>query len=164
MEAPSSVFSRFRLYVRLVCLPWFCFSSLPWFFLFVFLVPLSRSLFPSGPLCFLEFPLFFFLSPSCICLFPFVFQVLSPVFPPVCMAFPWLFIEPENAMRSPLNNEASDRCYCRSNGDRGASVSGQFVRRATSVVNSFFERCLLSRYFLSSISTSIFYHNSAIAR
>jgi hypothetical protein len=27
MEAPSSVFSRFRLCVRLVCLSWFCFSS-----------------------------------------------------------------------------------------------------------------------------------------
>ncbi|KAI9393793.1 hypothetical protein POPTR_006G283900v4 [Populus trichocarpa] len=27
MEAPSSVFYRFRLCVRLVCLPWFCFSS-----------------------------------------------------------------------------------------------------------------------------------------
>jgi len=42
----------------------------------------------------------------------------------LCMAFLWLFIKPENAMRSPLNNEATDHCYCKSNGDRGASDSG----------------------------------------
>jgi hypothetical protein len=63
MEAPSSVFSRFRLCVRLVCLPWFCFSSLV----------------PSHPLYFLVFsfvpPCSLFLSSSLLAL---LFLIIPP--------------------------------------------------------------------------------------
>ena len=44
MEAPSSMFSCFRLCVRLVCLPWLCFSSFvpshPLYFLVFSFIPL----------------------------------------------------------------------------------------------------------------------------
>ncbi|KAJ6885449.1 hypothetical protein NC651_026158 [Populus alba x Populus x berolinensis] len=67
MEAPSSVFYCFRLCVRLVCLPWFCFSSFvpshPLYFLVFSFVPLC-SLF----LFFSSFPpvLCFYLRPFCL--------------------------------------------------------------------------------------------------
>jgi len=58
MEAPSSVFSRFRLCVGLVCLPWFCFSS--------FVPPCSLFLFFSS---FLPV-LCFYLRPFCLSSLP----------------------------------------------------------------------------------------------
>jgi len=49
MKVPSSVFSCFRLCVRLVCLPWFCFSSfvpsLPLYFLVFSFIPLFSLFF-----------------------------------------------------------------------------------------------------------------------
>ena len=86
-----------------------CYSSL--FLLFVYSSGSCFSFaffFSTGMLCF-----------WCSGCWRWFFSVLHP---PFCMAFLWLFIEPENAMRSPPNYEATDRCYCRSNGDWGASV------------------------------------------
>jgi hypothetical protein len=34
------------------------------------------------------------------------------------------FIKPENAMQSPSDNEATDRCYCRSNGNGRRGIVG----------------------------------------